>query len=86
MLMYSLFIPGILSLLLALTPSLWDPFWFNTVMIFSGTPSWVYFNLIFGERERCMTRNETLAAVLAPEANVSGLYGPGAYSAWLLAS
>lgn len=33
-----------------------------------------------------MTRNETLAAVLAPEANVSGLYGPGAYSAWLLAS
>jgi hypothetical protein len=33
-----------------------------------------------------MTRNETLAAVLAPEANVSGFYGPGAYMAWLLAS
>jgi hypothetical protein len=55
-------------------------------MIPSGMTGGVDFNLIFGKRERCMTRNETLAAVLAPEANVSGLYGPGAYMAWLLTS
>jgi hypothetical protein len=56
------------------------------VMISSGMTGGVDFNLIFGKRERCMTRNETLAAVLAPEANVSGLYGPGAYMTWLLTS
>jgi hypothetical protein len=90
MFIYSLSIPGILSLLLALTPPLWNPSvwsnWWDAVMLSAGMAGGVDFNLIFGERPRCMTRNETLAAVLAPEANVSGFYGPGAYMAWLLAS
>jgi hypothetical protein len=88
--MYTLFVPAILSLLLALTPTLWDPSvwtnWWDTAMISAGMTGGVNFNLIFGKRERCMTRNETLVAVLAPETNVSGLYGPGTYMAWLLTS
>ncbi len=85
MLMYSSFIPGVLSVLLQLTKTLWNPSALSMFLAFAtgfSSPMDV-FPSSPGEQGRCMTYNETRAAI-SSTSDVGGFYGPGAYLAWLI--
>ncbi|KAF2489949.1 hypothetical protein BU16DRAFT_567042 [Lophium mytilinum] len=81
---------NIITLFLFLTPVLWAPqnwiYWWQSVVLFSESPTWIDVDPIVSEMHtgQCHTFSEKKDAVSSPITNVSSFYGPGTYLAWLL--